>query len=682
MAEQDLQCPECKSPFSLKGRSPKTLPCLHTFCVDCLKVEFTDERKPFVSCRDPSCGSSHPLETGKDLRSGLKTDYFLERASARFQALTRSKARCDMCSQPDNEAKFYCDTCRKVLCDVCINYHMIMNETLGHEVNQLEGMLEASVSGSDPLVPFVTKKRWKCEDHLEGETNVDDVCTYCMNCDKMICLMCAATRHTGHNMVAAYEALRKPDYNVEQYLAELEQIRDNYAAAVDSTNNELEDLERVWRTTGENIKGTTTALQEQLKDERDGLKEKVKNIHDARVGEITKELEALAESRKRVNHSIDYVKNTLLCIPEDILEQEGDMIKWLEQLQTEFAKHPREPSQRDVFVRTTDPVDLNDVIGSVHTNPDLTSLIKGIDQVPFTQGKKTEFRLTCLDQIGIHLPSTNFEVVAHEVRPDVEEFSIRNSQNGTYTVTLQPRGCGEHSIHLGVQLHDKLVQLEPATVVVSPALLPEVQVTRRIQCNREMISPAGIAVNGRNIAITDKVAHKLFILTLEGDVLNVIGEEGNRECEFNMPQGVDWWGEDLVVADTGNNRIQVLSMQGVFFSEFGQLGGHDEEFMMPTDVAVSVSQENATLFVADSVNCRIQFFKMTDVRRAGELVGVYTYNSKPLSVCTDSQNKVFVVDNIGDNFKILSLKDSEENKPQSDPSLEPQDDLLWSRATR
>lgn len=435
---------------------------------------------------------------------------------------------------------------------------------------------------------------------------------------------------------------------------------------------ELEVLDKIWRETGERIKRTTKALQDQLKDERDALMKKVENIHDVRVGEITRELETLSTSGDEVTHSIEYVKSYLLCIPEDILDQETHMIQRLEQLQTEFAKHPLEPSQRDVFVRTTDPVDLNDVIGCVYTNPDLSSLVKDISKVPFVQGKKTEFHLTCLDQIGLHLPSTNFEVVILEVKPNVKEPSVTNNHNGTYTVMLQPQSCGEHSIHFGVQQEDKMELLEPALVVVSPALLPEAQLTGKVECKqiREMVSPAGIAIHRRNIAITDKEAHKLFILTLEGDVLTVIGEEGENECEFNAPQGVDWWREDLVVADTGNNRIQVLSMQGEFFTEFGQLGGHDGEFMMPTDVAVMISQENTTLFVADSVNRRIQFFKMTDVRRPGELIGVYTDHSKPLSLCVGIQNQVFVVDSIADNFKILSLKDGKETNPPDDLSLE------------
>ena len=662
MAAADLSCTKCSSPFSAEGTEPKTLRCLHTFCVKCLNIEYEDEDKPFVLCPAPLCGTRHYLESGQTLKSGLKTDYLLERASLRFQVLSRADARCDLCDQPDNAAKSYCETCRQLLCGPCSRYHKIMIATKTHELQEISQQLP--LDAHYPIAPYTTKKKWKCEGHRESEKGVEEVSMYCVTCSSMICSTCAMGRHSKHILRTAYEVLNgtdHPDYCVERHLDELKGIRDEYAAALDSTNRQLDELDRAWRLVGENIKRTTDNLQMQLVGERDMLMKKVEDIHDTRVEEITKELKALSESKVVINHSIEFVKKALMCTPEDILDQEKFMVNWLQQLRCEYNQHPREPSQRDVFNFTTDPVDLNGVIGQVYTNPDLPSLVKGVDKVSFVQGKRTEFLLTCLDQIRTSLPSTDFEVIPVEVRPDADLFTVRNNQNGTYTVTLQPRCSGELSIQLQVQYEAKTVPLDPVTVVVSPALLEEAQVTKRMQCEhfREMISPTGIAVRGQNIAVVDQKAHKLFIITLDGHCLNVIGDEGEYECEFNAPQGVVWWDENLVVADTENNRIQALSIGGDFFNEFGNIGGHPGEFMNPTDVAIAVSQGNTTLYVADSVNHRIQFFKMTDVLTDGELMGIYADQSKPLLLCVDHQNQVFVVDGISGHFEILSHKESE-----------------------
>ena len=665
-APDELLCPGCKDPFSLNKKIPKTLQCLHTFCVDCLQIEQTEEEKPFVLCPAPPCGTRHFLDPDKDLKSGLKTDYFIQRASSRFQVLTRAETRCDTCSEPDNDAIIYCDSCRKFFCLFCSKFHKRNIDTRFHPVVDAKKLLQepSSIGVDDPLVPFVTSKKWKCEDHSENE-EVEDVCIYCLSCSTMICSICAMGVHSQHTLRPAIQVLKSKensDYQYEQQLQALEQARNDYAAAIDSTDVQIEELDGAWRLAGEAIEKTVRDLQQQLLVERDTLMKKVKRIHDTRVTEITKDLKSFEKLRIDISHSITYVNNRLMCVAEDILEEEQGMLERLEQLRHEFYELPDKPSQRDVFVLTMDPVDLSDEVGHVYTNAEPSSLVKGIDQVPLVQGKKAEFHLICRDSIGSHLPSTDFEVAPVEVRPAAEMFSLRNNLDGTYTVSFKPRSSGEHVLRLEVQNKGIAIPLDPVTVTVSPILLEEAQVTKQIMCEDipEMISPAGIAVHEQNAAIVDKDIHKLFVVTLEGECVKVIGREGEKAGEFNSPEGVDWWDENLVVADTENHRIQVISIDGECLNEFGQLGGRGAEFMKPTDVALSVCEEYTMLYVADPINYRIQFFKMTDFETDGELMGIYKTQNMPYSLCVNGQSQVFVTESHASQFSILSLKHKEQ----------------------
>ena len=303
----------------------------------------------------------------------------------------------------------------------------------------------------------------------------------------MTCYDCAMTLHAKHTLCPASgifnDPRNYPDHQykskIEQQLEELKKVRDEFAKALDTTNQQMEDLDRVWRFGGDSIKMEAKKMQAQLSSQRDSLMKKVESIHDTRVGDIKRELKGFERAKEEISHSLELVKSTLMCLPEEILSQEEKMIERLKQLRHEFIKHPREPSHRDIFILTVEPVDLSGAVGHVYTNHDLHSLVDGIDQVAFIQGRETVFKLTCSDQTGTPLPSSDFEV-GIQVKPDVQTFSIRNNHNGTYTVTLQPRSSGEHLIYLEVQDGDEKVALDPVTVNVSPTLLQEAQVKKKI----------------------------------------------------------------------------------------------------------------------------------------------------------------------------------------------------------
>ena len=675
---EDLRCPQCENLFDWGRRMPKTLKCLHTFCVDCLKLDHTENGAPFVSCLAPSCGARQSLEPGQDLRRGLKTDYFIGRASTRFHLLKSPRPRCSRCP---NDARGVCNDCKKLLCQQCSDDHGRADRTLNHVVKSIQEVLEeAKTARGDPIAPFTTKEKWACENHGQDE-GAGEVRVYCFDCKQMLCVECAACDQPHHNKKPSTRVLEGNNeaFKVGPQLEELRQIRDDYARALDVTDREIEELDRACRLTAEAVEVASENLQSQLLAEKDALMSKVERIHSARVKEIKVKLKEFEESEKDVAHAIEIAKNTLECLPEDILGQEDTLVERLGQLCRDFQHHPLEPSQRDVFVFSVDPdSSLSGAVGSVYTNPDLNSLVEGLKYVPLQQGRKTQFCLACKDVMGSTLLTADFEVALVEVRPDVEMFPVVKNPNGTFTFSLKPRTPGEHSIHLEVHYRGKVEQIAPVTVFVSPTLLKEAALEKRIafESIQGSIHPSAVALGERYMAISDKEAHRVFVLALDGQCVNVIGEEGINEGEFSSPQGLDWWGENLFVADTGNNRIQILLVGGEFLNCFGRFGGHHGEFMKPTDVAVSVSAGVASIYVADSINCRIQVFKMADIEGHIEPVAKFPLKNMPLSLCVGNNNHVFVTESLSNQFKVLTLKELQPNlgealEEQSEPEPQP-----------
>ena len=66
----------------------------------------------------------------------------------------------------------------------------------------------------------------------------------------------------------------------------------------------------------------------------------------------------------------------------------------------------------------------------------------------------------------------------------------------------------------------------------------------------------------------------------------------------------------VFVADTLNHRIQYFKPNGSFLGKWGSSGSGAGRFNAP--VGVAVSSDGARVYVADSSNHRIQYFRASD----------------------------------------------------------------------
>src|SRR5215469_13913742 len=118
-------CPICLDPF----KTPKGLPCLHTFCLQCL-VKYGHEE-----CKDEP-GDELPCSLCRQLFrvpdggfDKLPINFFIEYlfdASSRYSSAT--VAGCQICDEGNSAAKF-CVQCAQNMCDNCARGHLRMRAT-------------------------------------------------------------------------------------------------------------------------------------------------------------------------------------------------------------------------------------------------------------------------------------------------------------------------------------------------------------------------------------------------------------------------------------------------------------------------------------------------------------------------------------------------------------------------
>ena len=120
--------------------------------------------------------------------------------------------------------------------------------------------------------------------------------------------------------------------------------------------------------------------------------------------------------------------------------------------------------------------------------------------------------------------------------------------------------------------------------------------------------PCGIDIDeeGR-IIVADSQNHRIQVFSYDGSFIRCFGTKGSSEGQFNHPCCVVVDGDgNLVISDCWNNRIQVMGIEGNFIRTFGEKGSNDSQLEGPTGVDVD---RNGRIIVVEWGNGRVSVFE-------------------------------------------------------------------------
>ena len=159
--EQQLTCAVCLDIYT----NPKTLPCLHSFCQQCLdRLPVSPQgNKRFIAC--PTCRTSVQLPeepTAAEFPVAFHLNNFKEVYSLMKKATEVTEpqqVKCDACTVAN--ANGYCKDCCKFLCMSCFDLHKIFDVMSNHKLSNLD---EVATSASQ-LIPAKQEKAMNCSKH-------------------------------------------------------------------------------------------------------------------------------------------------------------------------------------------------------------------------------------------------------------------------------------------------------------------------------------------------------------------------------------------------------------------------------------------------------------------------------------------------------------------------------------
>ncbi|KXJ08008.1 tripartite motif-containing protein 45 [Exaiptasia diaphana] len=181
--EEQVTCAICHEHY----RDPRLLPCLHTYCKQCLddlvKALHSKEQIVCPECREV-------VKLGPSGTNQLKVHFQMNQLmslltiSDPVEKEPKSDLICENCTSKD-ASKGRCFECCKFMCDFCLKTHQRFLETRDHKIMTLE---EVKKQGAPAMTQQV-----KCEKH-KGEVQK----LYCESCQQLICRDCTIIDHRDH----------------------------------------------------------------------------------------------------------------------------------------------------------------------------------------------------------------------------------------------------------------------------------------------------------------------------------------------------------------------------------------------------------------------------------------------------------------------------------------------------
>lgn len=173
--EGNLTCSVCLEYYI----SPRLLPCLHIFCLSCLKQIVSDDDS--ITC--PQCRIQHKTPSG-GVQGFLEDSSLvcLLQSKANKVKVVQSNKMCRLCTG-NNCAVMYCRGCLEPICENCQVAHKTLKPFQCHQLCSLEDVISDELSFGN-----------FCYHHPRQEIDL-----YCRDCRTVICCKCVPETHKKHN---------------------------------------------------------------------------------------------------------------------------------------------------------------------------------------------------------------------------------------------------------------------------------------------------------------------------------------------------------------------------------------------------------------------------------------------------------------------------------------------------
>ena len=633
--EEQLSCPICLDHYT----DPKSLPCLHPFCHQCLQGLPLDleGKKLFLSC--PTCRTSTELpEAGV---AGFPVAFLINNLSEVYSLLKKvsgdQHVSCDNCKKSD--ATGYCKQCTKFLCVECLSVHNKWAPCIDHVVISLDEVAHTAFQ----LLSINPEVTMNCSSHDQP------LKIYCETCDDLICSDCTVRIHKGHEYDLVNDTYDEHRQTIE---SSLEPVREQIVVVTEAVTT-LTQREKEITHQGETVKEEIRVMIKQIIDRLLQSERKLTEDVDLAVRHkliMLSQQKGNAETTlSQLTDCLDFVQQGLkVGTPQQVLLAKSQMINRTNSVIKSFKPESFQPlEQADIkLVNSKKIEDVQKCIGEVSYS--LSCKVRNVDYRLALMG--TEFTSTIVfessdGQSPVPLPSS---LISCYFTPDNNQpiaiaCTVKEStQSGQYKVVFTPITRGLHQLH--VRVHDINIPGSPLNIPVS--LSPKMRGNPVKSITGLNGNPHGIDVTDDGLMIVGEWnGHRINVFDREGKKINSFGSHGRERGQFNNPGSIAVTPKGtILVGDVSNNRIQELTLEGECIACVGKEGNGHLQFQYPN--GITINKTTGQIFIADEYNHRIQVLNpdLTFCRTFGSKSSGQGQFINPYDVILDSKGFVYVTD--------------------------------------
>ena len=630
--KDEITCAICSELF----KEPKTLPCLHTFCKECIQASLVTAERMKGQKTCPLCRSPVPKDGIASIPTNFATNRLIEIFNSRQTSEDNHAVKCDECDSEDSAvACMWCLECEKGLCEECYKPHTKLKSLKSHKTVTIDQFTKS------PKAMF-TKSPQHCSEHDGQQLEL-----YCYTCSQLICRDCTYTDHPRgeHQFEFLKKVIMSKQTKIKEITTPLQSLLDRVQVAIKNNETSKQEVDTRYNGNSEKIcsffkhlRGILDAQEAKVLQNIDVIRSTSHNSLDSQ----RKDLSSLEEQLSNCNGSVSGM------IQSSNIDELLMYINWVDSRVTELTglvEHANlDPvckgdsvvwcAEHSVF--TSHCESLCNVSGPPHP-PHCCVNVSASDPVVIT--------VTLKDACGF--PVTNQSRCIKVQSKNVKDIKVEERTHGLYHISYHPRERKGHSIN--ITCNDTVLSSDISFCIRDYTAIQQ-EVLSIDKCGNSKLSNPWHIINGPNNELivcdfsnnqvvvfneqlqyshvirgggspsgvaTDNMGH-LFVaycstnctcvkkFNIDGSLISQLGTHGSAEGQFSSPGGlvVSKTGQ-LYVCDRNNNRIQVFKNDKFVFL-FGKGGSEPGALRFPK--AVTLNNDETQLFVADTDNNRIQVF--------------------------------------------------------------------------
>ena len=673
---KEAECPLCLETV----KDPKTLPCLHSFCLVCLDKHANYARRQLqTAIRCPVCQASFQIPE-EDTFGGLPASFHLNRLVdllALADGGTDSQ-QCGSCEE-NNSATHYCFECQSFLCTTCFEAHQRIKATRGHKNIFVKNLQASDV---DKLIrrPAMCSEKYHQDQPLEY---------YCQDCNVCTCIKCSVVSHNHHTMVDMQKAADEQKMQIAEALKKVK-------AEVVIFENEMKHQMELMDENKTQISAAREKMNETvdncirlLTEHKASMNLKFDEINQAHQKAHATHLENFQLAVAQLKSSLEQGENILeRNINAEILQTKPVIIGRCEDLLN--AKKPEIYKPPRVHYAVEQKLDILDRVVVSHTDPSST-LVKRLCRETLEEQNKRYFFIITRD--SEQRPCYNEDdCIKCDIRTstgdsfETADLKIEDNEAGCYMVEYTPPHTGLYEVKIelngqpldgspwSVQViphqlkfsfgsngsgpgqfngpYDIAVDKETGTVAVSDYGNKRIQL---FDSDGRYLREIGLTANcssldftksGHIIAVTPGDVHKISLFSEEGQFVKHIDSE-HLKFPFHISTDDD---DDITVCDQESNEVIVISSDGTGLVTRIAASEHDQSIM-----CAIYHEETACFFVSDSKADCVNVFDengnfLYDIGRGSLLypVGLAIDKCNNLIVCDTGNQRLVIFTTEGD----------------------------------